>query len=140
MRPAYRVRQVVNALNLSTLLGLAVAKARGATLTRGEDGVVVALGGHGSFPKADAFTIGNVTIVQVPDPSPHLLAHEARHSTQWACCVVLFLPLYLGAAAWSWARCGDHWSRNAFERRAGLADGGYVEHPTRTRRRDQGTT
>ena len=141
MRPAYRVRQVVNALNLSTLLGLAVAKAKGAALTRGEDGIVLALGAHGSFPKADAFTVGNVTIVQVPDPSPHLLAHEARHSTQWACCVVLFLPLYLGAVAWSWARTGDHWSRNVFERRAGLRDGNYVEHPTRAeRRRTQGTT
>jgi hypothetical protein len=129
----------VNGLNLSTLLGLAVAKANGATLTRGADGLVVALGARGSFPKADAFTVGNVIIVRAPSPSPQLLAHESRHATQWACCVVLFLPLYLAAAGWSWVRCGDHWSRNTFERRAGLTDGGYVEHPTRSRRR-QGDT
>ena len=135
MRPAYRVRQVVNAVNLSTLLGLAVAKANGATLTRGDDGLVVARGATGSFPRADAFTVGNVVIVRVPAPSPELLAHESRHATQWAWCLVLFLPLYLAAAGWSWARCGDHYSRNTFERRADLRDGGYVEHPTRRRAR-----
>ena len=69
-----------------------------------------------------------------------LLAHESTHSTQWACCVVLFLPLYLLAVAWSWLHAGDHWSRNVFERRAGLVDGNYVEHPTRAERRRQGTT
>ena len=38
-----------------------------------------------------------------------------------------FLPAYAVASAWSWARTGDPWSRNAFERRAGLAAGGYRE-------------
>jgi hypothetical protein len=54
--------------------------------------------------------------------------------------VLLFLPLYWLACLWSWVRCGDHWSRNVFERRAGLVDGGYVEQATRSvrRRRDQG--
>ncbi len=134
MRPAYRVRQVVNAVNLSTLLGLVLAKADGATLVRGEDGLVLARGAGGSFPRADAFTVGNVVIVRTPSPGAELLAHESRHATQWACCVALFLPLYLAAAAWSWARCGDHYSRNTVERRAGLVDGGYTEHPTRRRR------
>lgn len=134
MRPAYRARQVVNALNLSTLLGLAVAKASGATLARGEDGLVLATGARGSFPRADAFTVGNVVVLRTATPSAELLRHESVHATQWACCVVLFLPLYLLAAGWSYARTGDHWSRNAFERRAGLADGGYVERPLRRHR------
>ena len=40
-------------------------------------------------------------------------------------------PLYWGAALWSLWRCGDHWSRNVFEQRAGLVEGGYVENPVR---------
>lgn len=131
MRPAHRVRQLVNALNLSTLLGLAVAAASGATLARGADGLVLATGAGGSFPRADAFTVGNVVVLRTSDPSRELLRHESVHATQWACCVVLFLPLYLLAACWSYARTGDHWSRNTFERRAGLTDGGYVERPVR---------
>ena len=134
MRPAYRARQVVNALNLSTLLGLAVARASGATLGRGPDGLVLATGARGSFPRADAFTVGNVVVLRTATPSTELLRHETAHATQWAWCVVLFLPLYLLAAGWSYARTGDHWSRNAFERRAGLAAGGYVERPLRRHR------
>ena len=135
MRPAYRVRQVVNVVNLSTLLGLAIAAASRASLARGNDGLVLATGARGSFPKASAFTVGNVVIVRTPTPSAELLRHEARHATQWACCVVLFLPLYWLAALWSYARTGDHYSRNTFERRAGLTDGGYHEHAPRPLRR-----
>lgn len=135
MRTAYRVRQIVNALNGSTLLGLAVAKSYRGRLEKGPDGLVVARGVGGSFPRADAFTVGNVVLLRTASPSPTLLLHEGRHATQWACCIVLFLPLYLAAVAWSYARTGDHYSRNVFERRAGLIDGGYVEHPLRRSRR-----
>jgi hypothetical protein len=130
VRPAYRVRQVMNALNLSTLLGLALAKASGATLVTGRDGLVLALGSSGRFPDARAFTVGNVIVLRV-EPDDDLLRHESHHSTQWAWCVVLFLPLYLLAVAWSYLRTGDHWSRNVFERRAGLTIGGYVENAPR---------
>lgn len=131
MRRAHRVRQVVNVLNLSTLLGIAAAKGSGARLQRGPDGLVLATSPRRRLLPASAYTVGNVVIVAVPDPSAELLGHEARHATQWACCVVLFLPLYWGAALWSMWRCGDHWSRNVFEQRAGLAAGGYVENPVR---------
>ncbi len=134
MRGSYRLRQVVNAVNFSTLLGLLVARLLGARLQRGEDGLVLALGAGGTFPDARAFTIGNVIVLRV-DPAPDLVRHEARHATQWAWCVLLFLPLYLLAAAWSWARTGDHFSRNVFERRAGLRDGGYREAPLRRYRK-----
>jgi hypothetical protein len=139
VRPAYRLRQVVNALNLSTVAGLALAKASGATLTRGRDGIVLALGARGRFPDARAFTVGNVVVLRV-EPDDDLLRHESHHSTQWAWCVVVFLPLYLLAVAWSYARTGDHWSRNWFERRAGLESGGYVENPTRRLRRHTPST
>lgn len=131
MRAAYRARQVVNALNLSTLLGLAIAAASGAQLAGGPDGLVIASRPRRRLLAAAAFTVGNVVIVAVESPSESLLRHEARHATQWAWCVLLFLPLYWLAAGWSHLRTGDPWSRNAFERRAGLADGGYVEAPLR---------
>jgi hypothetical protein len=41
------------------------------------------------------------------------------------------VPLYLAAAAVSWALTGDFGARNVFERRAGLADGGYTDRPLR---------
>ena len=41
------------------------------------------------------------------------------------------VPLYLAAAAVSWALTGDFGARNVFERRAGLADGGYTDKPLR---------
>jgi hypothetical protein len=130
----FRLRQLVNAANLSTVAGLGVAKALGASLEAGPDGLVLARGAGGSFPRAAAFTLGNVVVLRT-DPGPDLLRHEARHATQWAWCVVLFLPLYAAAVAWSWIRTGDHWSRNIFEQRAGLAEGGYRANPTRRDRR-----
>jgi hypothetical protein len=132
VRAAHRLRQVVNAVNLSTLLGLSVAKAQHATLEAGSDGIVIARGARGRFPAASAFTIGNVVAVRDGVTlTDDLLAHESAHATQWACCVVLFLPLYLLAVAWSWAAAGDRFSRNVFERRADLVLGGYVEAPLR---------
>ena len=45
------------------------------------------------------------------------------------------VPLYLAAAAVSWALTGDFGARNVFERRAGLTDGGYTDKPLRPRLR-----
>jgi hypothetical protein len=57
---------------------------------------------------------------------PRLLAHEAKHASQYAVCLGVVMPLlYLVAAAWSWIRCRDFATHNVFERHAGLADGGY---------------
>jgi len=133
LEPRHSLRRLVNALNLSTLAGLLLAQSEGARLERGPDGLVLARCATGSFPRGRAYTVGNVVILRTADPSPELLAHESRHATQWAWCVVLFPPLYVLAVAWSWAITGDHFSRNWFERRAGLADGGYVERPARRR-------
>ena len=61
-----------------------------------------------------------------------LLEHEARHATQFAWCAgLVMLPLYFTAAGVSWVLTGDFGSRNIFERRAGLADGGYTDRPLR---------
>ena len=41
------------------------------------------------------------------------------------------LPAVLPAAGVSWGLTGDFGARNVFERRAGLADGGYTDKPLR---------
>lgn len=138
MEARWRLRQVVNLVNLSTPLGLALALAGRGSLRRGPDGLLLA---HAvRLPAgAPAFTVGNVVLLRLDDAAlarrPRLLLHEARHATQYACCVgPLMLPLYGLAAGWSWLRCRDASSYNVFEVRAGLEDGGY---PDRRRRSEE---
>lgn len=134
-----RLRRLANAANLSTALGLAVARLGGTAPVvpaDGPHGVLVAAGYRRRWPRAAAFTVGDVVVTRLSAETlaarPGLLAHEARHATQWACWLGLpFLPAYLAAAGWSLLRTGDPASRNAFERRAGLAAGGYRERPVR---------
>lgn len=134
MRPRHRVRMVVNLANGSTIAGVGVALAGGAKPSRGADGLVTASGYRPPLPPA-AFTLGNVIIVNRRRPgllSPAILAHEARHATQYAWCGgLVMLPLYFAAAGVSWALCGDFGAWNVFERQAGLADGGYLDRPLR---------
>ncbi|MFD1211598.1 DUF4157 domain-containing protein [Arthrobacter sp. GCM10027362] len=135
-----RLRKALNWLNLSTPLGLAVAAAAGCRTRPGPHGLVIAHGYRPVLPKAAAFTVGNVVLFRPAAAAlaehPELLAHEARHSTQYAACLGLpFLPLYGLAALWSLWRTGDPASRNVFERRAGLSAGGYIERPLRAWRR-----
>ena len=129
-----RARQVVNLANGSTLAGLGVAALGGARVARGADRLFVGTGYRLPVPPAPAFCLGNVIITRLQglDSSSALFRHEARHATQYACCGgVVMVPLYLVAAAASWALTGDTGSRNVFERRAGLADGGYTDKPLR---------
>ena len=136
MRGAHRVRLAVNLVNGSTLAGVLVAAAGGARLTRARDGLLVALGYRLPVPPAPAFCLGNVIVTRLDAMGARnaqaLLGHEARHATQYAWCGgVLMLPLYFLAAGVSWLLTGDFGSRNIFERRAGLAEGGYTERPLR---------
>lgn len=139
MEARWRLRQVVNLVNLSTPLGLALALAGRGSLRRGPDGLLLA---HAvRLPAgAPAFTVGNVVLLRLDDAAlarrPRLLLHEARHATQYACCLgPLMLPLYGLAAGWSWLRCRDASSYNVFEVRAGLEDGGYPERRRRSEER-----
>jgi hypothetical protein len=125
-----RLRQVANWLNLSTPLGLLVARLARARTEDGPEGLVLARGSRLRVPAAPAFTVGNVVLIRVDDTvlarRPRLLVHESRHATQYAFCAgPLLIPLYGLAAVWSWLRVGDPATGNVFERRAGLADGGY---------------
>ena len=133
---AQRLRQVLNLINLSTPLGLAIARAAGTRLVKGPDGLLLAYGYGLAIPRNSAFTVGNVVLLRgdesVFERRPTLLAHEARHASQYAVCIgPVMWPLYGLACGWSWARTGDPASRNIFERWAGLADGGYQERPPR---------
>jgi hypothetical protein len=132
MRPGPRAW--INVANGSTLAGLAVAALGGARVARSADRLFVGTGYRLPVPPAPAFCLGNVIVTRLPglDPSSVLFRHEARHATQYACCGgVAMVPLYLVAASVSWALTGDTGSRNVFERRAGLADGGYTDKPLR---------
>ena len=142
MRAGLRARQVVNLANGSTLAGLGVAALGGARLARSADGLFVGTGYRLPVPPAPAFCLGNVIVTRLDglDPSSVLFRHEARHATQYACCGgVVMVPLYLAAAAVSWALTGDTGCRNVFERRAGLADGGYTDKPLRAALRRSGS-
>jgi hypothetical protein len=136
MRLGYRVRMVANAVNGSTLLGMLVATAGRARLSGGAHGLLVAERYRLPVPAASAFCVGNVILTKLDRDdlarADRLFAHEARHATQYAWCSgPVMLPLYFLAAALSWALTGDFGSHNVFERRAGLADGGYRDRPLR---------
>ena len=134
MRAGLRVRQVINLANGSTLAGLGVAALGGARVAPSADGLFLATGYRLPVPPAPAFCLGNVIVTRLDGLAPGslLFEHEARHATQYACCGgVLMVPLYLLAAAMSWALTGDFGARNVYERRAGLADGGYTDKPLR---------
>lgn len=138
--PWTRVRTLANWLNLSTPLGLLLARAGGARLERRGRGTWIAGGYRWSFPRAGAFTLGSVVLStrDLDDlrSRPTLLRHEDRHCTQYAWCLgPLMLPPYLAAAGVSWVLAGDHSSYNPFERLAGLAEGGYPVPRTRRARR-----
>ena len=134
MRPGLRLRQAVNLANFSTLAGLGAAVAGRARIARSVDGLVTATRYRLPVPPAPAFCLGNVIVTRYDgiDPQSRLFCHEARHATQYAWSGgVAMVPLYLVAAAASWALTGDFGARNIFERLAGLADGGYTARPLR---------
>lgn len=134
---AQRARRVANLVNLSTPFGLLVARVGGARHRPGPYGLVLAEGYRFRFPVAGAFTVGDVVVTArtfgaLLRTHPELLAHEARHSRQYALFLGLpYLPLYTLAMGWSVLRTGDRASANVFERGAGLRAGGYVEQPVR---------
>lgn len=136
MRFGERVRWTLNWLNGSTLLGLLAARIGGCETKPAASGLIFAHSYSPRLPRASAFTVGCVVLFRAgPEEVAArqlLVAHEARHSTQYALCLgVPFLPLYFLAAGISWLLTGDPASRNPFEQAAGLRDGGYLQRPLR---------
>jgi hypothetical protein len=132
-----RLRQATNWINAATPVGLAVAVVGGCSIHRGPHGLLIATGYRWRFPpvKGRAMTIGDVVLLGIDEQAlrrrPLLLAHEARHSGQYARWLgpLGFLPAYGLASLWSWLRTGDPALRNHFEDHAGLIDGGYLAQP-----------
>lgn len=134
-----RLRQLWNAANLTTPLGLTLALVAGCRIQRGPHGLILAFGYRWAFPDGGAFTVGNTVLFRPHTaPTARLLEHESRHATHYAWCLGLpFLVLYFASAGWSLLRTGDPASRNPFERHAGLLAGGYRERPVRWPRRSR---
>lgn len=140
--PWTQVRAVVNWLNLSTILGLAIARTGGATVRRHGRGTWLATDYRYRFPMASAFTVGSVIISRHDrmylEARPALLRHEDRHCTQYAFCLgPVMVLLYVVLMGVSWLLSGDHASYNPFERLANLSDGGYRKVRLRFSRRVQ---
>ncbi len=142
MRAAHRVRSAANWVNLSTPAGLLVARVGAGVPRRARNGMWLVHDYRLPLPPAPAFTLGSVVFLRAGLPgvgrdpvgavSRRVLDHEERHVTQYAWCGGVLMPVaYCAAAGWSWLRTGDFASRNVFERRAGLAEGGYRERPVR---------
>src|ERR1700750_2016445 len=111
------LRAWINLASGSTLAGLGVAALGGARVARSADRLVVGTGYRLPVPPAPAFCLGNVIVTRLDglDSASALFQHEARHATQYACCGgVVMVPLYLVAAAASWALTGDRGSPNRF--------------------------
>ncbi|WP_326825607.1 hypothetical protein [Streptosporangium sp. NBC_01756] len=139
MRRLHRVRRTLNYVNLSTPLGLLVARLGRARVTAGPDGLILAHGYRIAFPVAGAFTIGNVVLTRHPEGylTGGLLRHEGRHASQYMACVGLpMLPLYVVAVVVSMLICGHQASWNVFERLADLEDGNYPYKSPWWRRKD----
>lgn len=134
-----RVRQVVNAINLSTLTGLVLGLLGRAAFSSGPRGTILAT--SVKLPlKASAMTVGDVILTKKTKEKmlerEALLRHELRHTVQYAWCLgIVMLVVYVISAGWSLVLTGDPASRNVFERLAGLKDGNYKERPIRLGRR-----
>jgi hypothetical protein len=130
-------RTVLTAVNGTTGVGLLLAAVAGARVRRGRNGVLIAEGYRRKIPPATCFTVGSVILTRntaewlLADEHANLLAHESRHAGQYALFGPLFWPAYWLACGYSYVLTGSYGTRNAFERHAGLAAGGYDEKPLR---------
>jgi hypothetical protein len=130
-------KTLLTVLNGTTGAGVLVALAGRARIRRGRNGVLVAEGYRWKVPPATCFTVGSVVLTKgsaewlLADEQRALFGHESRHTGQYALLGPLFWPAYWAACGWSYALTGSYGARNAFERHAGLADGGYAERPLR---------
>jgi hypothetical protein len=127
----HHLRTTVTAVNLTTAVGLLVAKAGGARVRRGRNGILIAENYRRKMPPATCFTVGSVIMCRrsaewlLAEERSALFGHESRHAGHYAWLGPLFWPAYWTACLWSYSADGSWGTRNLFERRAGLAAGGY---------------
>lgn len=131
-------RTVLTSANGTTGAGLLLAVATGAKIKRGRNGVFIAEGYRRRMPPATCFTVGSVILTRrdaewlLHSERADLFGHESRHAGQYALLGPLFWPAYWVACGYSYARTRSFAHRNAFERHAGLAAGGYLTPPAAT--------
>jgi hypothetical protein len=141
LRPS--TRATLNWANGTTAIGLGLARLLGTPVTRGPLDTHIAANYPLRIPTATCFVIGDVIFCRHPaswlrsGQQRPLLAHELRHTYQYAFLGPLFWPLYFASSAWSYATTGSAGSRNVFERLAGLTTGGYPDTPSRLRLRNR---
>ena len=132
-------RQRLNRINLSTPLGLLIAKIFGGATIQLNNGIYVNYGRKGKYNNSWAITIGDVILTKTDkncklcqsgkhhDLSNALLRHELVHSEQYAKFGgLIFLALYLFASIKSFIIYRNRWQGNIYEIQAGLQDGGYI--------------
>ena len=119
---------VVDPLTLLLSLGYAaVARASGGHITwDSAHGMVVCSGASPRLHGGGGTTVGCVYVTSSPDVSTQIRCHESRHRDQWAIAGPLFALLY-GAEI---LRTKTDFTRNVWERWAGLEDGGYLPATT----------
>jgi hypothetical protein len=132
-----RSRRRWNRVNGTTYAGLALAAATRTPRQSGPLGTVIAANYPLRVPGALCFVVGDVVFCRrdaawlLSSPARPILVHELRHTYQYARWGPLFWPLYFASSGWSYLVTGNFGVRNAFERGAGLADGGYADAPVR---------
>ena len=130
-------RTLLTALNGTTLAGLALAVLSGTKVRRAPGGILIAENYRHKVPPATCFTVGSVILTRrsadwlLDERRAGLLAHESRHTGQYAVFGPIFWPAYWACCGYSWTMTGTYGARNAFERHAGLERGGYRAAPLR---------
>jgi hypothetical protein len=112
---------------VASLVYAAVAAATGAALrwdTR--RAMLVCTGVRARIHGGGGTTVGFVYVTSSPFVDDRVRFHESRHRDQWAIAGPLFAVLYAGELL----RCKGDFTRNVWERWAGLTDGGYVSPRT----------
>lgn len=76
-----------------------------------------------------AMTLGHVILGVDGGTLERARDHEHVHVRQYERWGLLFFPLYLGSSLWQWARGGDPYRDNRFEREAFARDGSPGRRP-----------
>jgi hypothetical protein len=119
------LRHNLNNINLSTLLGLTIAKFLGGKTIQLDSKLYINYGRSGKYIKYKAITIGDVILAR-KELKTSLINHELKHSIQFAYLGILFFPIYALFSLYSYYKYSNTWQGNIFEINAGLEDGEYI--------------
>jgi hypothetical protein len=119
---------VLDPITLVLSVGYAAAAAATGASVRWDPGraFVVCTGASARLHGGGGTTVGCVYVTSAADVSEPVRWHESRHRDQWAIAGPLFAALYAEEVL----RTKKDFTRNVWERWAGLVDGGYVPAPT----------